>query len=97
MLVYSPAGQADSALPAVYFQDGKAYFGWGRVAQILDRLLAADRVVPAHLVFVTPNERTREYAFNPEYLAHMVEEAIPAVEARVACDGRRTAWGASAR
>jgi enterochelin esterase-like enzyme len=95
VLVYSPAGETGSRLPAVWFQDGKAYFGWGRVAQVLDRLLAAGEVAPAHLVFVTPNQRTREYAFNPAYLAHLVDEVRPAVEARIACDGRRIAWGAS--
>ncbi|MCB1181867.1 esterase family protein [bacterium] len=95
VLVYTPAGHADAELPAVWFQDGKAYFGWGRVAQVLDRLLAAGEVAPAHLVFVTPNDRTREYAFNPDYLAHLVAEVLPAVEARIAGDGRRTAWGAS--
>ena len=95
VLVYSPAGQAAAALPTIYFQDGKAYFGWGRVCQVFDRLLAAGLVGPAHLVFVTPNQRTAEYAFNDTYLDHMVAEVLPAVEERIACDGRRTAWGAS--
>jgi len=95
VLIYSPAGRAQAQLPAVYFQDGKAYFGWGRVCQVYDRLLAAGLTGAAHLVFVTPNQRTAEYAFNDDYLAHMIDEVMPAVEERIACDGRRTAWGAS--
>lgn len=95
VIIYSPAGHAKASLPMAYFQDGKAYFGWGRVCQVLDRLLAAGQAAPAHLVFVTPTRRTAEYAFNEDYLAHMVNEVVPAVEERVRCDGRRTAWGAS--
>ncbi len=44
LLVYTPAGLAEAELPTIYFQDGKAYFGWGRVCQVLDRLLAAGEV-----------------------------------------------------
>ncbi len=95
VLVYTPAGLSEAKLPAIYFQDGKAFYGWGRVSQVLDRLVGARYVAPAHLVFLTPAERTVEYAFNDDYLAHMVDEVLPAVEARVSCTGQRTAWGAS--
>ncbi len=95
LLVYTPAGMGESKLPAIYFQDGKAYYGWGRVCQTLDRMIAAGEVGAAHLVFLTPSQRTVEYAFNDDYLAHVVDEVLPAVEARVQCNGRRTAWGAS--
>ncbi len=95
VLVYSPPGRAGAELPIVYFQDGRAYFGWGQVCQVLDRLLAAGLVAPAHLVFMTPRERTIEYAFNDAYLRYMVEEVLPAVESRVPGNGQRTAWGAS--
>jgi enterochelin esterase-like enzyme len=95
VLVYSPAGYADAALPQVVFQDGKAYYGWGRVPQVFDRLLAAGEVEPAHLVFVPPLQRTREYAFNDAYVAFLVDELLPEVSRRARCDGRRVAWGAS--
>lgn len=95
VLVYSPAGKARASLPVILFQDGKAYFGWGRAAQILDRLLAGGEIEPAHLVFVPPQERTAEYAFNAVYRKFLLEELLPAVESRIPCDGRRTAWGAS--
>jgi len=95
VLVYSPPGEAESSLPTLYFQDGKAYYGWGRVSQVLDRLIAAGLVPAAHLVFVTPKQRTDEYGFNDNYLRHMVEEVLPTVESRINCNGQRTAWGAS--
>ena len=95
VMVYTPAGCGDRALPLVLFQDGKAYYGWGRAPQVLDRLLARGEAAPAHLVFVPPRERTPEYFFNPAYRAFLVEEVLPFVTARVACDGRRIAWGAS--
>ena len=95
VLVYSPAGRAEDELPVILFQDGKAYYGWGRVPQVLDQLLEAGKCGPAHLVFVPPRERTLEYAFNSEYLNFLVEELLPTVESRIRCDSRRTAWGAS--
>ena len=95
LLVYSPPGLADAALPLVLFQDGKAYFGWGRAAQVHDRLRARGEAAAAHLVFVPPVARTPEYFFNPGYRRFLAEEALPAAEARVRCDGRRVAWGAS--
>ena len=95
VLVYTPAGYGDRPLPLVLFQDGKAYFGWGRAPQVLDRLLARGEVAPAHLVFVPPRERTPEYFFNPAYRAFLMDEVLPFVASRVACDGRKVAWGAS--
>ncbi len=95
LLVYSPPGQAHQPLPHIIFQDGKAFFGWGKVAQVLDNMMAAGRVGPAHLVFVPPRERTAEYAFNPKYRQFILDELLPFVERRIPCDGHRCAWGAS--
>ncbi len=95
VLIYSPAGLAEADLPLIYFQDGKAYFGWGKVPQLLDCMLAKGDIPPAHLVFVPPRSRTREYAFNPLYRRFLLEELLPAVEKRIKCNGNRVAWGAS--
>ncbi len=95
LLVYSPPGLAEAELPLVLFQDGKAYLAWGRLPQVYDRLHGRGEIAAAHLVFVPPVERTPEYFFNPLYRRFLVEEALPAAEARARCDGRRTAWGAS--
>lgn len=95
VLVYSPAGHAQDVMPVVLFQDGKAYYGWGKVPQVLDRLLASGLVKPAHLVFLPPRRRTKEYAFNPVYRDFVVVELLQEIERRIGCDGQRVAWGAS--
>lgn len=95
VMVYSPAGQAHASLPVVLFQDGKAYFGWGKVPQIMDRLLERGEIQPGHLIFLPPRERTREYAFNPVYRKFVVEELLQEVEGRISCNDHRVAWGAS--
>ena len=95
VIVYSPPGLAEAELPLVLFQDGKAYFAWGRVPLIYDRLLLRGEVAPAHLVFVPPGERTSEYFYNAAYRRFLTDEVLPLVEERARCDGRRTAWGAS--
>ena len=95
LLVYSPAGHGEDQLPVILFQDGKAYYGWGQVPQVMDRLLEAGKIKPAHLVFVPPRKRSEEYAFNPVYRDFLRKELLPLVEDRVGCNGRRTAWGAS--
>lgn len=95
LLIYSPPGMAQASLPHILFQDGKAYFGWGKVPQVLDQMMASGRVGPAHLIFVPPKQRTVEYAFNPLYRKFLMEELLPFVENRIACDGRRAVWGAS--
>jgi len=95
VLIYTPAGQADASLPLVLFQDGKAYLGWGRVPRILDLMVERGRVPPAHLVFLPPQDRNREYAFNTIYRQFIVEELLQEVESNIRCDGRRVAWGAS--
>lgn len=95
VLIYSPAGMAQESLPVILFQDGKAYYGWGKVPQIMDRLLERNEIEPAHLVFLPPKDRTKEYAFNDLYLDFIVVELLPYLGNRISCDGRRVAWGAS--
>lgn len=95
LMVYSPPGLADTELPHILFNDGKAFYGWGKAPQVFDRLHGRGEIGPAHLIFVPPRQRTPEYAFNPAYRRFLVEEVLPAVAARAPCDGRRTAWGAS--
>lgn len=94
-LAYTPAGCGDRALPAILFQDGKAYHGWGRAPQVLDRLVARGEVPPAHLLFVPPVERTAEYFFNDAYRRFLLDEFLPVAAGRLAINGPLVAWGAS--
>jgi enterochelin esterase-like enzyme len=95
ILVYSPAGLAEAALPLVYIQDGGAYYHWGKTPLIVDRLLAARRLQPAHFIFITPRDREREYAFSAAYERFFSDELLPGVESRVRGAGLRIAMGAS--
>ncbi len=95
ILIYTPPGTGTDALPQVWFQDGKAYFGWGKAPQLYEALLAANLVAPARLIFLTPANRTQEYFFNPDYLRFVIDEAIPAIETAAPTTDARTAWGAS--
>jgi len=95
VLVYTPPGHENAELPHVWFQDGKAYYGWGKAPQVLDKLLTAGQCAPAHLVFIPPIDRSREYHFNDHYLAFLTEEVLPAVEQIAPSNNQRTAWGAS--
>ncbi len=95
VLIYTPAGHENEKLPQIWFQDGKAYYGWGKTPQVLDKLLEHRQCDPAHLVFIPPVDRSGEYHFNDRYLAFLTDELMPEVEERAPGSGQRTAWGAS--
>ena len=95
LLVYSPPGFGEARLPWVLFQDGMAYYRWGRVPQVLDLLVAEGSTGPAHLIFLPPVDRTGEYAFNADFRRFIGDELVPTVARRIPWDGRATAWGAS--
>lgn len=98
LLVYSPSASLEEPgrpLPVVYVQDGLAMHHVGQLDRILELLLARGELRPAHLVFVVPVVRSREYRFDPAFEAFMLEELIPDVEARLPVSGERLLMGAS--
>lgn len=95
LFLYTPAPDVVGARPVVYFQDGKAFWHWGRVGPLVDDLTDRGELPPAHYVFVQPSERTREYVFRDDFRRFMTQEVLPAVEERLPCDDRRVLWGAS--
>ncbi len=87
--VYVPAGiEADKKLPVVFITDGPMYIQQGRVASVLDRLIAAKRILPVIAVFVdsrnpddlSENRRNAEFFCNRHYLAFYIYDLIPAIE-----------------
>lgn len=92
--VYSPAG-ADTSAPALLIHDGKGFWHHGRCGPLADALLAAGRIRPAHLVFLQPESRSKEYFFNPAHRAYVVEEVLPFLERTLALAGRPSLLGAS--
>jgi enterochelin esterase-like enzyme len=94
VFMYSPAGP-DEPRPLVLFQDGKATWHHGRVGPLVDALTRKGDIPAAHYVFVQPEKRGEDYLFSSQYVAFVVSELLPFVESKLACDGRRKAWGVS--
>ncbi len=95
VLVYAPDGDFDAPRPAVYVQDGKGFYHYGRLPQVADALLAAGLIPPARLVFVQPADRNSEYIFNADWAAFMTEDLLPSLERAAPCDGFRALLGVS--
>lgn len=93
--VYTPRGFENKALPAVYVQDGVAFYRYAKLHLVLEALLRDGLVRPAHLVFLEPTDRTKEYGFNEAYRRFVLGEALPEVERSVAVTDERIALGAS--
>ncbi len=84
--------------PVFYVQDGVAYRRTGKLGSVMENLLHLNRIKPAILVFLEPNDRTLEYHLNPHYLEFLLTEALPEIEAKfpVSRDAAtRGLWGAS--
>lgn len=93
--IYTPKGYENEPLPAVYVQDGVALYRYAKLHLVLENLLHDALVRPAHLVFLEPTDRTKEYGFNAAYQRFVLEEAFPEVERTVSVTGERVALGAS--
>lgn len=93
--IYTPRGFEGEPLPVVYVQDGVAFYRYARLHLVLETLLRSALVRPAHLVFLEPVDRTKEYGFNAQYQAFVLEEALPEVERTVSVTDERIALGAS--
>ena len=93
--IYTPRGFEGQPLPVVYVQDGVAFYRYAKLHLILENLLRDALVRPAHLVFLEPVDRTKEYGFNDLYRKFVLEEALPEVEQMISATGERIALGAS--
>ena len=91
---YSPAGAATPG-PLNLVHDGKGFWHHGRCGPLADALLAAERIPPVHLVFLAPERRSAEYAFNAAHAAYVVEEVLPDAMSRMRATGRPRLLGAS--
>ncbi len=92
--VYTP-GAGTGPLPPIIVQDGTAFLRLARLHLVLEALLAAGEVRPAHIAFVEPLDRTAEYGFEPNYRSFVSEELLPFLAARHAFSEERILWGAS--
>ncbi|MBK7703038.1 MAG: esterase family protein [bacterium] len=92
--LYSTAGPAEPG-PLVVVQDGKSYWQHGRLGPVADLLFARGETPAAHFLLVHPERRGRDYVFDARFRAYVLDELLPAAEARVRCDGTRILLGAS--
>lgn len=87
--VYTPANYtADGSYPAVYFQDGEDYINLANTPTVLDNLIADQSMAPVIAVFVTPTDRTSEYAFGLKsaYQKFFTEELVSYIDANYATE-----------
>ncbi|SNT20444.1 enterochelin esterase [Ekhidna lutea] len=82
--VYLPASYDESnEYPVAYFQDGSDYLNLASSKNVLDNLIADEKIVPTIGVFVVPNDRNIEYAFDDrfKYTDFFVDELVPYIDA----------------
>ncbi|MEP0984783.1 alpha/beta hydrolase-fold protein [Ekhidna sp.] len=75
---YDPTVQYNVA----YFQDGNDYLNLAYSTVVMDNLIADEKIVPLIGVFVVPNDRNVEYAFDDrfDYTAFFVSELVPYID-----------------
>ncbi len=81
--VYLPAeyeAHPQNRYPVLYVQDGGEYIRLANMVNVLDNLIASQRIRPIITVFVNPVERNQEYWLNDAYVTMLVQELVPAVD-----------------
>ncbi len=80
--VYLPPDYDTSqdSYPVAYFHDGSGYVNMGKVPQILDNLIANDRIPPIIAVFDDPVNRGPEYRGDENYIQYIDHELIPFID-----------------
>jgi enterochelin esterase-like enzyme len=92
--VASPSA-ASGALPLLVIHDGVAFARLARSADVLAALVAAGRAQPAHLLFLEPVDRGREYAWDDRHHRFVQDEVRPFVAERHPVGAGAWAVGAS--
>jgi enterochelin esterase-like enzyme len=95
VIIYTPRGFENQALPVLYVQDGVAYYRITRLAEVLEQLLEEDLIRPAHLAFIEPIDRLADYRFNTNYRAFITDELLPMIDKELQTTLERIAMGAS--
>jgi len=70
--------------PALYFQDGYEYISLGYADNVLDNLIDSSLCSPVIGVFVRPNDRNEEYAYDlrEEYQQFFAYELLPYIDGK---------------
>lgn len=80
--IYLPPGYDKTAepFPTVYFHDGSFYVNEARIPQILDYLIAHQRIQPVIAIFDDPVIRGKEYRGDEAYRDYIAQELIPYID-----------------
>lgn len=95
LTIYTPLGFEHQALPVVLVQDGPAYYRVANCHVIFQYLLNEGLVRPAHLVFIEPQDRTREYFYSDRYEDFVIQEIVPRIRESYAVSEEWLLLGAS--
>ena len=88
--VYMPEGINRSMfLPTIYITDGESYIKYGKLPELLDKEIKANRIEPVIAVFVdarnpdkiSENRRDSQFICNENYAKFYAYELLPAIEA----------------
>jgi len=85
--VYLPPSyktETDKKYPTVYFQDGGEYLTLGSAVNVIDNLIDSNKITEVIAVFVTPNNRSEEYAFEKryQYAEFFATELVPEIDSK---------------
>ncbi len=84
--VYTPPNYEPSpdSLPVILFHDGLEYISLAQANNVIDYLIAQNRIAPIIAVFVPPANRTPEYSGNQiiQFTAFIVNELMPYIDQR---------------
>jgi enterochelin esterase-like enzyme len=95
-LLYTPPQLAeDEPAPLLIVHDGADYVYHAGLLRCLDALIARGRIEPIRVVGLNPRRRHVHYIGNDDHAAHVIDEVLPLVAARVPDDGRMAVMGAS--
>lgn len=77
---YDTLGSRD--YPSVYVQDGQEYISLGDMNNVLDNLIDSNLIDPLIGVFIRPNNRNEEYAFDQrfDYIDFITQELVPYID-----------------
>lgn len=81
--IYLPPNYSDTnEYPVAYFQDGADYLNLASTKNVLDNLIADKSIQPTIGVFVVPNNRNTEYAFEDrfKYSNFFANELVPFID-----------------
>jgi len=98
--IYTPANyqRSEQGLPSLYFHDGSLLVDEMHAPEILDLLIASDKIDPVIAVFDDPVNRGKEYRADSAYFNYFQHELIPFVDknySTIPNPGARTVLGFS--